>query len=396
MSAAEKEAPPKAATAWRAFVLGLAMLLGFAGTVIGLDRATERLGLGAGTTATRAGDTLRRKMRRVPPLPRPVPAVLFLGDSTVGVYRGAANVPERLDRLLRPEIGVADGTQAGSGYAVYYLAADLIRHARPDALVVNLNLGTFGRTFSEAFRPFRLGVASWLSSRRLLDAAWVPLGDVGITADALLFRVGVNRLGLRAAWGWVEDLQSRFVQLREQLDAAVTERMGSIPEQRWRAMTSLHNRIAVRLHPDHVEEPERLRREALWSVFGAPLTGLSPDDPNLARVTAFLCEMRDAGIPTLVYVNPTNVDQLYEVGASDPATLAASLALIRERVEACGTRFVDLHAIFRDEVFRDAIGHMRADEGFDAPQRIALELAPHVREMLRPSHHERQQRRKRR
>jgi hypothetical protein len=345
----------------------------------GLGAGTEWLGVEAGISATGSAGRLQAKLSQIPPTPTPraVPAILVLGDSTVVNYEGTLNVPQRLQRVLRQEsrsFDVIDDGFPGSGYGIYLLLADEIARAAPDLVVVNFNLGSFGRGWAGRFAAVRVGASGWLSPARLPETLLVPWADIGITLDEMLFRIGLTQTGLRPIWGRTENHQSRFVKTLEPLDEAISQGLGLPREATWRGMVQLLNQRAVFLDPERRDEPQRFGRDALLATYGDALTGLTPNHPNLKRARAFLCHMQDAGIGTVVYLNPTNVDHMIAARATDAATIARTVGTIQESVERCGGRFVDLHRLFDDDAFIDPRGHMRADRTLDAPLEIARRL----------------------
>jgi hypothetical protein len=364
----------------------LAAIAAFSSASWGLAAWTGWLGLEAGLSATGTAGRLQGNLGQISkaPTPRAVPAILVLGDSTVVNYEGTLNVPQQLRRVLRPEARAYDVISngfPGSGYGIYFLLADEIARASPDVVVVNFNLGTFGRGWARRFAPVRVGASGWLSPSRLPDALVTPLADIGLTLDEILFRIALTRTRLRRLWGRSEDYQSRFTKTREHLDGVAGKRLGFTPETSWRGMTQLLNQHAVWLDPSRKEEPQRFSRDALIATYGDALTGLAADHPNLKRARAFLCHLRDAGIETIVYLNPTNVDHMIAVGATDAVTIARTVETVGESVEGCGGLFLDLHRIFSDDAFTDGRGHMRADGTLNAPLEIARRLRAPILEV---------------
>jgi hypothetical protein len=349
-----------------------------------LNGWTGWLGIEAGITAIRGAATIVHRIGNVPSVaPRRVPAILVLGDSTVMNYETRPNVPLRLQLALNPGSSAYDviqGGYPGSGYGIYFLLADEIKRAAPDAVVVNINLGTFGRNWAADFAPVRVGASGWLAPGRLPEALRTPLADLGITLDEMLFRIALTQAGLQRFWSRIERFQSRFAKTRDHLDAAAGNRIGFQPELSWQRMTQLLNQRAVQLHPNRREPPQRFGRDALLAAYGDALTGLSRDHSNLRRMRAFLCSLQNAEIATVVYLNPTNADHMIAVGATDAATLARTALTLRESVEHCGGHFVDLHQLFDDDAFTDGRGHMRADHILDAPLEIVRRLVAPIQE----------------
>jgi hypothetical protein len=116
---------------------------------------------------------------------------------------------------------------------------------------------------------------------------------------------------------------------------------------------------------------KRFTKERTYQHLGPIATGLRPNHPMLQILSETIQLFRDQGSVVLVCVMPINVEHAVEVGASDAATIRESIDVIRDVVTSAGGEFVDLHAIFPDEAFRDAPGHLRDGGEIDAARRVA-------------------------
>jgi hypothetical protein len=90
--------------------------------------------------------------------------------------------------------------------------------------------------------------------------------------------------------------------------------------------------------------------------LGPALSGAAAQHPELVFLQRALERFRQAGIPSLVYVTPANVEHARSVGVSD-AGVERTIGRVREVVQGAGAHFVDFHRLFPDAAFRDPGDH---------------------------------------
>jgi hypothetical protein len=112
------------------------------------------------------------------------------------------------------------------------------------------------------------------------------------------------------------------------------------------------------------------------------LDGVGPDHPVIQVLAATLRVFREAGIPTLVFTIPINVEFMDSVSSYDSARLARTIRSVRQAARDGGAGYLDLHELLPDAGFRDAPGHLAYEGDIDGPRRLAVALAPSVLRML--------------
>lgn len=301
--------------------------------------------------------------------------VAFLGDSMVVGYRAGQTVPERLQTILDrgPVAGrfhVEAVAAPGMGPFDFYFIADRVAAVSPDQVILPVNLTAFSKSWRETFS--RPQLAGFLPPRRLPQALSLPMDWIGLTADRVLGYFTVVQLGGAESWAELSRKQVRVGTARSSLSRRVGDRWGGGAEAQLAEETLRYFKERFR-----VAGGERLSAEALLERYEAVLRGVDPDDPTLRLLTATLEIFAQAGIDVLVYANPTNVEHIERVGASNPQALARSLAEIERTVTAAGARWIDLHDLVGDDGFRDGAGHLSiGTEGTDGALLLVRSLVP--------------------
>jgi len=320
--------------------------------------------------------------------PSRVPRVYVLGDSTLISYPPGRTVPARLQKELDALGGVKNGVRVHSMAALgmtffdQYFVADLIAEAPPDLLVINFHLPTISTHRRVDF--VRPPLAGALSPRRIPEALGMPLNEFGMTADRMLLYVAIVQLGAFDTWKWLIAEQTRIARGRAELELWLGRRFspmprsGAAPEEAWELLLQ-----AARTQGSLEKGGRRYTASGEEHHFGPALQGVSADHETLQAVAKTLAAYRRAGIDVILYVNPTNIDNLKRVGVHDAEGLARTLASLEELAQANGAGFVDLHDLLPDAGFRDAAGHFSTGE-IDGPRRVAEALAPMVLEKLQP------------
>jgi hypothetical protein len=92
-------------------------------------------------------------------------------------------------------------------------------------------------------------------------------------------------------------------------------------------------------------------------------------------LAATLHRFQAAGIHTLVYVPPYNLDHLNSLGVLDGSHLDETIGRVRAVTERSGAMFVDLHALLPDASFRDSMDHLSQAAGVNGHDKVAQHIA---------------------
>ncbi|MEE2673420.1 MAG: hypothetical protein VX466_06485 [Myxococcota bacterium] len=301
-----------------------------------------------------------------------------LGDSMVISYPPPRQVPTRLQEAvdqLVPDPGsirVHSLASPGMGPFDFYFLADRVADARPDQVILPINLTVLCEAWRNAFSRPRL--AGLLPPSRIPEAFSLPLERIGVTADRLLGYIAVVQSGSLASWHDLTAQQAKVGVARSWLAGSLSGGLGSEAEQRfardvyaYRDTRQANSAGFARLTPEGVEER-----------FGPALGGVDPSNPSLEVLAASIRSFRQHGIEVLVYTSPLNVEHIEAIGSANPEGLARTLASIESVSRHAGARFIDLHDLLPDAGFRDFAGHLRTSNAIDGPKRLADRLAPIV------------------
>lgn len=303
--------------------------------------------------------------------------VVLLGDSTVMLYPPERRVANRIEdaaaklaprgRRLRvqPVANLALTT-----FDFYFLAGE-VAGARPDRIVVEFNLASFSDYWRSGLVHARL--SGWLEPSELPHAIALPLHYIGLTADRILLHVALVRAGLAEEWYWLVREQARVGVARRTLAEEIDRLTGTRAERSFQlaVFADEQKRLFRR------DLPDRYNEDAQYARFAPALAGVDAQHPVLRVFDRTLRIFRDAGIPTLVYVNPLNVDYLESLGLLDRDGLTRTIESVRRVARGNGADFLDLHDLFPDEGFRDAPGHF-STEGIDGPAVLGDVLAREI------------------
>jgi len=359
----------------RVLVFWLCAVGAFVCVAYGATRLLDRYEVATPRTSIEVGEMLASRLGKLTDAAheRTKPLVLYLGDSTAmtNPYRRA--IPERMTAALRRDLGtnriqVAPFVSPGLWIYDFYFFVDRMIAIHPSAVVVTLNLAST----SAAWMQFNVHpeLAAWLDPARLVGAALLPLERSDLNTDRLLLYVGLQSARAESVWHWVRSQQARV---------GVAQRLWTAWLDRDRQQFEVGRIAAVVADAqaatgDGVQGP----REGQLARYGTALSGLDRDHPVLRMLGATVRALSDAGVPTLVYLFPLNIEGFTELGIYDPSGLAHSVSTVEAVVEAAGGDFLDLHALLPQSGFADAQGHPAIDRGFDAPLAIADALAQHL------------------
>jgi hypothetical protein len=306
--------------------------------------------------------------------------VAYLGDSMVVAYPEKRRVPLQLQLALERLTGAPGRVRVDSLAAPgmspfdYYFLADRIAAAGPDQVILPVNLAAFSKPFLASFA--RPELAAYLPPGSIPEALTLPLFEIGLTADRLLVQVAVVELGGERLWRRLVSQQARLDRTLRLLANEIGRRFAGNADERFVGLVL--ERLA---RAQEIPDTRRFNAETMRERYGAALDGIPPGNPNLRLLHAAIRQLRAGGAEVLVYASPMNVEHLERLGIATPAGLARTLASIDEVAQSAGASFLDLHALLRDDGFRDGAGHLTADEGpVDGPRELAERLAPAVLE----------------
>jgi len=355
----------------RALAIALGTALGFVGAGAAVIAALDRAGVSQPPAYL---DVTQDVENRVAELARTDPGhtrsrVVLLGDST------SVPLPARLAARLAgsaPAPRVVPLAIRGQTTWDQYFLSDLIARAEPDVVVIALHLANFSDHWRDSFAKPEF--AGWLPLARAPEALRLPLHEVGLSSDELLWYRAIVAAELAPRWRALSREQVRMGQALRDAETGFAGAVGSRDDHRALfAYATLERRVG----PDR-----RLTRAGALDEYAAVLGGLPADHPVLAVLRALLASFRARGTPTLVAVTPANVEHLAHLGLLDDAALARSLARIESVARAQGAAFLDLHALLPDAAFSDAAGHYGEERAIDGPGLVAERLAPAVSTML--------------
>jgi hypothetical protein len=293
--------------------------------------------------------------------------VALLGDSVLGAPDGERAVPDAINDALSASgargrhVELHQLSWPGWGIAAQYFLADEIVRARPDRILLELNLRALGPAARGDLSYPEL--AGFVRRHRLWEAIWISLSDTGVTLEQLLFYHAIVANHLDGSWGDLRRKQADVFRQRASIETWLDESIGS---------TSLRDRtLAESLCLfDRVLAPgkNRERQSFLKRSLGNALGGIPATHPRMQLLKATLERFRSARIPTVVWVAPVNIEHVRSEGLGLEG-LEESVATIRDLVESTGAGFVDFHALLPDSAFRDAGDHVSAvgkNNGTDA------------------------------
>jgi hypothetical protein len=361
-------------------LFGTCFAVAVAGVLFGLLRALDAGEIAYGEVGLDVVRTLEERLRpleataRTPGLHR----IAYVGDSMIVSYPKGRTVIARLEEAVKQRVGdhpvieVHDLAMPGLGPFDYYFLSEQVRSARPDQIVLHLNLTSFSKGWRDTFS--RSDLSGWIPPRRLLEALRLPLEWIGLTCDQILINVALVQLGAFEPWYLVKREQARVVSGKNELATALGAASGIETERSFAAERFDHLDSLMR-----IEGARRLSRRGLLHRYGTVLEGIEDDNPTLRVFEAAIRVFTEADIPTLVYVNPINIEHARKLGRLDEQALRRTLDAIERASRGSGARFADLHALLPDRAFRDRAGHftVRGDVP-DGPEMLANALAPLV------------------
>lgn len=312
---------------------------------------------------------LKREMRR----DRARVRVAVVGDSMVFTEGPGVSMPEWMKRELAArqgpkQTGIHVLAFPAWGTPPEYSMVDDIANTRPDLLVLELNLRLLG--------PAPLGIVSYpelsghIANDRLLEAAFLPLAHAGLTLSRMLFYRAIVLAKQEQRFEEVLTRQATLLDARTALEQWLDEKTKTevYAQRRLAWGYALSARFLAR-----GTTRSRDSRSHAYEALGDVIDGIAEDHPRLVVLRAMLRDFKKRGVPVLVWASPINLDHLKRLGFRFEG-IDRSISTIRKSVEESGARFVDLHALLRDEDFTDAGDHYVREGSPSGAERVGQEL----------------------
>lgn len=303
-----------------------------------------------------------------------LPRVAYFGDSTVASYEHGPSLPEMTERQLtrlRGErwVRVVNASAAGAGVTQYAFLSDRVASRAPDVIIWQISFFQLtDRWTGHNGAPELVGFVDLVRLPALLT---MPFERFRLSLADILLQQTIVRSGLHDLHRFVRTHQIRFAYIRDLAEDALNPNRGLKPEERAQKM---RGRGYLRRH---IEPGVRARYSAYGEHvhFGPTLHGLDDDDALLQLLGWGIRPFTERGTDVLVYLNPTNLENLKRVGVYDEAGIKRTVEAIRRTVEANGGHFLDLHDTLSDEAFKDAPGHFAENEARDVPRLVVARIA---------------------
>lgn len=284
--------------------------------------------------------------------------IALLGDSVLASVVGDPSLPSATEAALRSRgdrhARAAIHTlwfPAWSPVTEYFLADEILR-ARPDRIVLELNLRALGPGALEVFTYPEL--SGWIEARHLPEAALLPLSQGELTLNRMLFYQLLVGCHLEGLWAHVVDRQARIYEMRTPVELRVDQAL-----DRTEAFER-HLSVAVPLLTEGLlPGKNRSNAASLRKVLGTALSGIDGTEPRVRVLLALIDRFERAGKPTLVWVAPVNVEHIRSVGISTDG-LDRTTNVLRRLVMAHGAAFFDFHSVVSDDGFLDHGDHLRS------------------------------------
>jgi hypothetical protein len=306
--------------------------------------------------------------------------VFLIGDSTLIDAAGMRapskqTLPARITQALHKygergeRIELKTLRVPGLGPAAIYLLTEQIAEARPDRVVIALNLRSFSADWMRGFSYAE--TAGWMARSQLMEALSLPLFYGGLTADRLLFYRALVGCGAERIWPEVRRFQGRAFKLRERLATRADEAFATTATADMQFGLGIARWVRM---STEVDKLPRMSRSTLERSLAPLLLGVSPQHPTLRILSAVLDRFARAGIPTLIYATPVNIEHVHNMGLSTDA-IDRSMQTVARVVHQHGADFVDFHALLPDRAFRDPGDHFTFDGQPNGTFRLASRVA---------------------
>ncbi|HEX4340232.1 MAG TPA: hypothetical protein VH062_30195 [Polyangiaceae bacterium] len=283
--------------------------------------------------------------------------VAMMGDSMIFTEWPGTSMPSWVQRELdsRQDAAHRSGVHvlswAAWGPAPEYCMVDDIAKAKPDLLVLEVNLRLLG--------PAPLGIVSYtelsghIANSRIPEAAMLPLSHAGITMSRLLFYRLIVLTKHERHFSDILQRQAMLFNVRGPLEEWLDEKTKSrqFAARKWAWGLALSGRLL-----EEGTTRSRDNKQHALDALGDVIGGIGEGHPRLVVLGAMIRDFEKQGIPVLVWVSPINVEHLKKLGLPTDG-IGRSMQTIRKVVEGNGARLVDLHRLLPDDAFVDSGDH---------------------------------------
>jgi len=237
--------------------------------------------------------------------------------------------------------------------------------------VIEFNLYNFSAFWERRDRKI---LAAMLDLSRLAEVLALPTSVASQATDQWIFDRLLLRGGWMSTWERVQREQARCLEGYWVLADRAQGLVGP-------AKLSLRSQNRIREMAENIL-PGSNRASLKYSrtLLGQALTGIEEDHAALRMFEATLHRLHSAGIRTMVYVPPYNVDHLNSLGVLEGSRLEETIGHVRAVAERGGATFLDLHALLPDDHFRDSMDHLNESVETDGHDKVAERLAASLAE----------------
>lgn len=286
-----------------------------------------------------------------------VPAIAFLGDSTVMAFPEGKDIPFRFEQELRTRMRHPPAVWSlgtfGMSFYEYYAIIDMVVDAAPMAVVLPVNLNAFGVGWRDHWN--RTEMVALLPAAELPYALNMDLEWWGVTTDKLLLWKFLAVFAPTRRW---------LVVAQEQVRAGVAVE----DLRRW--LQGEHGGSGMPEAGPFLGWAKRLSSNALPAM-----EGVGQDHPAMQVFERVLTILEEAEIPVFVYVVPARMGLFRDAGIFDQDGLDLTLRNLTSITERHGGYILDLSQQFSEPAFRDLGGHLHFEAPYDGPTRVGQMLA---------------------
>jgi hypothetical protein len=277
---------------------------------------------------------------------------VVFGDSVVdwaGVRLGDLTAAEMASRKLDTEFLTVSHPWLRP--VQFYYLLDEVLAGRPDVAVVEVDLRAFWR-------------------------GWV---DVPVLRAKSLSRL----MSFRRAWRIRETLAAEGLGLVDPVLFRMEERLGvlylvdGVRARGRSALDSLGTQVnaTLRLPPPPPLRPGSLDAATARQWLDNELAG----HRSAVVLRELLRGLREAGVVTVFFVAPTDVERMRALGVLDDPALSARIEALRGAVGATPEEWRDLHALVPSAELRDSNMHLLVPGAERVAEAVALALVPRLR-----------------
>jgi hypothetical protein len=233
----------------------------------------------------------------------------------------------------------------------FYYLLDEVLAGRPEVAIVEVDLHAFSSGWSDSPVLRAKDLSRLMSPRRAWRIRQVLAGEGLGLLDPWIFRLEERLDVLYLVDGVRESGRSTLERLGNQVNAAL--RLPTPPPLRAGPLTAEEARLWFDTDPARHRSAIVLR-ELLWGL-------------------------REAGVVTVLFVAPIDVERMAGFGVLDGLHLPQRIEALRQAVGATPEEWRDLHALLPSKAIRDSTMHLFPEGGERVAEALADALAPRLR-----------------